>query len=470
MILTPPANTGLPVQYVTGIDLKNFQGQLKLKNNLRFSGNVSGAGIPLASWVSLAPAGVDPIPGRDVSSTGAFSDSLGAFNLATLPGSYNVFIYPVDAAAFPPIMEYGSLKLTGDLARDYDFGDPESYPLVKGKVVDANDVGVPDIRVLAQSEDSAAPVKSSGVVTDHDGNFELLLPKIDGVYDISFGGAPPAGNGTRKSAGTIQYPSAVLSKAAEIKDGAVLYPSPDETLVLKFEQFQMFQCILSGSVKDSHGLPVAEAQVFLKAQIGGGTFQRVAKTDLLGGFAVELLAGKYVISLSPPPDSEAAFTLVDQAECEKPVQTLDFSLPDRISLTGVLTVADNSTVAGVEVRATKQVRESDAAGYSKSVFSMTDGRYKIDVDPGVYDIAFLPPESSGLARAFIGDVTISVDSTLDQTLASGGLFEGTVSDEKGRRIPDVHIEVSRIRTASDRADPIGEGSSNNEGTFSIIVP
>ena len=470
LLLTPPQNTGIPVQSVLNLDLPTFGGTIQLQSDYLYSGSVTADGEPLPSWVRLARAGEDKALAQRLDSPSVFTDETdGEFSLAALAGTYNLFVYPIDEAAYPPLILYSGVALDDDTHTAITF--PKTYVEVSGQVSDAEERGLGGIRVWAETSGDGNWYRSSRSLSadgGQAGEFTLKLPAIDGAYSVFFSGVSSENNTARDIDSTL-YPEVDAGALIEILDGELLVPR-DARLDLRYEAFEPSPCQLRGVLKDAEGMVVSDAQVVAITAVGGGIFERSAVSDAEGRFELKLLQGDYLLKATPSADSDAAFTMLSDLACRDTTRDVEIPLEARIPLTGTLTDAAGQQLAGVEVRATRQPGNDNQASYTKSAFSLPDGSYRLKLDPGVYDVQFVPPEESTFARAYLGDIALSAEATLDQSLGRGTSFEGRVLDENGQPVSNTFIEVFRVRSEAETAEPIGEGSTDENGYFGIVVP
>ncbi len=470
LLITPPQNTGIPVQTVSSLDLPSFNGTIRLKPNYLYTGTVTGDDLPVSSWIKLARVNQGDVLGQRLSSPSVFTDDESAeFSLAALAGTYDLFVYPNNETAFPPLILYSGVVLSEDTSTAITF--PKNVIEVNGRIVDAEANGLGGLRVWAETSGESNWYRSSREITADGGSageFSLKLPAIDGTYTVNFTGFSSESNTAREVDSSL-YPEVNAGALIEILDGELLIPR-DAWLDLSYETFEPLSCVLNGRLLDDEGEAVSEAQIVAATAIGGGIFERSAVSDTDGRFKLSLLQSVYQVKITPSGDSDAAFTILNDLSCKVEQRDIDFELTERIALTGTLTDSSAQQLAGVEVRATRQSGKDNQASYTKSAFTLPDGSYRLKLDPGTYDVQFIPPAESTFSRAYIGDVALSTQATLDQSLGQGTLFEGNVVDDNDQPVANAFIEVFRMRQESETAEPIGEGSTDENGVFRIVVP
>ena len=308
---------------------------------------------------------------------------------------------------------------------------------------------------------------SNVVVSDDKGHFaDLRLPNYPGRYSIEL------------SAGERQplFPTTVFKELVWVGDSGILDPETAQ-LDIEIEKFIPNECSISGSVKGSDGQAVAGATLIFSGVIGGGRFERQTLSDENGHYETSLLRVRpdhpedtYSLTILPPVESDYAILKSESINCDSETHQYDFELARRLKLSGVVLSPDDEPLAGVEVQASKKATENETTVYVKSVQTDSEGAYEINIDPGTYDISFIPAAGEAYARVSVYDIQLSTDGVLDQQLARGRSFSGNVLDSDGLAAPSVYIEIYRVRPQKQSADLIGAGSTDAGGTFEIILP
>ena len=337
---------------------------------------------------------------------------------------------------------------------------------LSGSIYDHDQQPGVGLRVQAY-ESSDTKYRSNIVVSDNEGRFtDLRLPNYPGRYNIEL------------SAGEAQplFPTTVFKELIWVGDRGILNPENGQ-LNIETEQFIPEECDISGDVTGKDGQSVAGAVLVFSGVIGGGRFERQATCDEKGHYEISLLrvrAGHpedtYTLTVLPPVESDYAILKSETLDCGAESHVYNFELEYRSRLSGVVLSPDDEALAGVEVQASKKASQDETTVYVKSVITDTDGKYSIGIDPGTYDISFIPPVGTDYGRVSVYDIQLSSDGVLDQKLARGRVFAGKVLDADGLLAPSVYIEIYRIRPQKQSADLIGAGSTDTGGAFEIILP
>lgn len=176
---------------------------------------------------------------------------------------------------------------------------------------------------------------------------------------------------------------------------------------------------MQGELKTTAGSPVAGASVYLEGPVsGGGVFRsKVVTTDAKGVFRVDLLpsasdptVGAYLLTALPPPTSAAgvvqkavrAVSKVGQLAYLQVVNATDepsrVTCPDKITVIGSLlrpgsaAPAIGATVIARAVEQLKELGNQPLPMGDTEVVTDESGRFSIELDPGVYQLDFIPGE------------------------------------------------------------------------------
>lgn len=127
-----------------------------------------------------------------------------------------------------------------------------------------------------------------------------------------------------------------------------------------------------------------------------------------------------------------------------------------IHITGTLTNPTGGGVQNVSVTATAPGDSTVVYGPS---FSLANGSYGLDVDPGTYDIHFTPPGGSYLNPVVYNNFTVMTDQVLSvQFTAITRTFSGTVRTSANQPLPNVALFIPGVGA---------EVTTNATGRFSL---
>lgn len=163
---------------------------------------------------------------------------------------------------------------------------------------------------------------------------------------------------------------------------------------------------VSGRVRDSNDSPVPGATVrffstgiFDSSQLGlQGSFNASAATDEDGVFGVELLAGFYTVTVTPPADAENTWgVLTAQAAVGGELTAIEaLIVPSQIELRGWVETFRGDVAPGLTIVArARPVPDLQAMHRSQEVVSNTIGAFSMHVDEGVYDVHVKVPSETG---------------------------------------------------------------------------
>lgn len=503
--LVPPAESGLPHQQITDIDLQNFNRVLVLKRSVTYLGEVrTPDGPPAEATLRLSPSALSgSIPGRPMPNinlaTNLNEDTDKAeFSITLVPDIYSLYVFPkLDSDApsllddLPPIVSHDGLDLSHI---DQEFKEVlwfERGLPVGGTVADWEGKPLGAVKVTAFGVDpwNRSNIVNTSILPESMGQFQLYVSTTPGKYNLVI----------EASEQDPLLPKMTISNAFEVSDNEVVFRIPTESdgkPLIMFEPFEKAICTISGIVtgpeQAGHAetadgdelIPIEGVKVrFSSSYIGGGSFSADTITDEDGRYSVDLLhsneeldTDNYIASAVPPVDGQAAITMLENTiDCAADSVDLNFELNRRLLLSGTVDDRNGLELYGVEIQARKKPVEIrpgvyDTNVYVKSTFTDAEGRYAFALDSGKYDLTFIPSGSSGLSRAFLHDVVTSTDGTIDQTLNEGWQFFGKVTDDSGSGVPWVFLEVYRERPATGTSEPIGSGATNEEGYFEVILP
>lgn len=139
-------------------------------------------------------------------------------------------------------------------------------------------------------------------------------------------------------------------------------------------------------------------------------------------------------------------------------------------ITGTVTAQDGSALQDVSITATNPGGTTVEFGPSVTA---SDGSYQLSVDPGVYDIHFMPPSGSGLGPFQSNSLNVTGNQVLNVQLVSAPpppptthTFSGTVDNASGNPVAGATVVI----TATDGSGNTGRSSTDASGNFSITVP
>ncbi len=265
---------------------------------------------------------------------------------------------------------------------------------------------------------------------------------------------------------------------------------------------------MQGKLVTTALVPVAGANVYLEGPVnGGGIFRsKVAITDDKGVFRVDLLPsadnGSYLVTALPPPNSVAGVA-------QKQVQTIFKSgqlpmlrvvgvtenpsavvCPDKITVIGKLVRPggkDPAIAAKVIARAVEPLKELSnqplPMGDSEGITDES-GRFSLELDPGVYQLDFVPGEDLPRTSRII-TVRAQTGALADGGVPSQTIDLGSNLLRKGRKVsgtvtaPSANTATSQFTVRYFRVSPVGgttsslllgEALTDGKGAYSVVLP
>jgi len=311
----------------------------------------------------------------------ATTDAAGIYTLTVAAGTYNVSAVKPDYPILP------TQRVTVPPSRlDVDFNFPQRAT-IGGTVRDGAGNPVPDVLV------SASP---GGYLAFTDANGHYTLHVVAGTYvvTVSKTGYPsPPGQ-------TISVP-----------------PSRDD---LDFTFLQTYA--VSGAVREFDGTPVPNVDVM--ASPGA----HITRTDATGAYTLNLSSGTYSVSIF-----KSGYPALPPRTVSVPpsLSGVDFTYPQRFTISGTVRDFDGTTVAEAAVTA-------NPGGYS----TLTDaqGAYSLSVVAGTYQVRVsktgyqIPPEQT----VVVPPSRSNVDFVFPERLILGG----TVRDYDGTPLEGALLRAS----------------------------
>jgi hypothetical protein len=222
---------------------------------------------------------------------------------------------------------------------------------------------------------------------------------------------------------------------------------------------------------------------------GATRFQLDAVTDAQGSATLKLLTGTaqsprfYDIRIFPDANSVYASACMTMVPVTNPGRFPDVPLRRRPMRTGRLLSARGMPVASATVVATRPpptlTECASPIQLSTTTHTDTNGLFTLNLDPGTYQIDYIPPAGSAAPRRTDYDVEVS-DATLamDVFLPAGALVQGQVRDSSSMEplhLPLVNARIS-IFDATCNSLPcllpprlLAETYTDADGLFRAVV-
>jgi hypothetical protein len=463
LALTPPNDSPYPKQHALGVRVSatlNTVPDLFLQSGSVFAGHVlvdgSADALGLRARVEISRAG--DIPGTVLRASAATAidepSQRQRFRFTVAPGTYSVTAFLEDPL-LPPIVSFDSVDLASSLEKDLVLPPIASLRRISGAVVRAEGTRAPVGNVTVQAFDASGVATSGPTRTLADGRFVISVLPTSSQHTVRvWRGA----DGPRIP--TVERAVSVSSSAVDVGFIAV---GPFEPPVL-------VSVGVIGKIDPGESAPVAGALVTLSGEVGPGTWTESATTDARGELRIEIPPGRYSVEIRPPLESELASkeaAIIVTGHDDALVLTLE----RKSRLSGVVTAPGGGAAAGVLVQAS---RRASAAGstttwrYQKMTTTDDKGRYELRLDPGLYDLSFVP-EGLPFARADLTSLSMrNEDRTFDQRLPDGVVLAGILRDPTGRALGGVAVEVYEPGEPQSRL--VGAGATQANGQYRIVIP
>jgi hypothetical protein len=215
-------------------------------------------------------------------------------------------------------------------------------------------------------------------------------------------------------------------------------------------------------------------RLVFEGEVGLGVVSVTAETGLDGSFTVALPGGEYDLVVVPGVSTGESRTelkdvVVDGSEVDLGV----IKVLRKPVVSGALVSPSGDPIpfAQVEFRAeSMNSRATVAAVPVLSTPTAEDGRFSLQVDPGVYDVVAVPGEGSGWAQTTLAGVEVGYDGgDIDLVASAPNLAYGVVLSPDGVGVGGVLVEI--FRTSDDgELELVGSGNTDESGNYTVLVP
>jgi hypothetical protein len=433
----------------------------------------------------------------------------GTYSLPVGAGQYVITAEATDVAS-PPRREDVNVGLGTAIDLNFSFSSADKTIAVTGRLLKRIDSGptAMEIPVQAlmdvQAYDPATlrPMSQKARVTSN-GDFILFVaPEVQSLGTFGVAATP-------HEAGAL-----VPSKNFELR-----FPLESE-IRLQLGEYGDPLPQMRGELRTTGGVLVPGASVYLEGPVnGGGTFRSkvvvtgAAGTTEAGVFRVDLLPsavdGSYLLT-ALPPSSSAAGVVQKQIRAVSIVGKLPYFqisgnsentavvvCPDKITVIGSVVLPEmkeDSFAVGTKVvaRAVEQLKELGKQPLPMGdTETLTDevGRFSLELDPGIYQIDFIPKEDLPRTTRVVTVRATEVIYDVDAGLASKTVDLGKNLLRKGRKVtgtvfapnattgvaqvaPYASVRYFRVSDVGGTRSSLllGEAITDSMGNYSIILP
>lgn len=507
-LLPPPThqygdpNTFVTKQQFIGVDVSTLhqQGETKRYLKLREAYTVSGVlaqqdenGTRVAAKIRFLDK--DYIPGHPIMIQ-IETDARGNFQTQLTHGDYEVEIIPLDSKYPPHIIPKLSIEkpTVGATAEEgklfLNIPADDKYPHIKGRIIhkaSASLKGAGLEGLTIQVFSSQNQIISSTVKTAADGTFSLWLSARDKPHTIRIQMNTQLGHPQID----IPYAPSRVGQGEHIDLG-------DIALGHLIEPIKISGKVEGASENGGGVLPGSRVhllgEVYLKYLFRGQELKGFYRVDTIadknGAFEAFVLPGSYTIEVLPPVASADQWSRVSIRKENMIHATatggIQITLPPKPKIEGYVCQKEDRScrtqVAATQVQAIWRGRLSQISANpqpdqqipstdSLQATSQGDGSFSLSLDPGVYDLIFVPPGDSGLARRLYSNLRVEAGakpSTIYSYLPKAKHLIGTVIGPDGRPIPHTSVEMySFSKDPSQTVYLLGRAKTNSLGEFSL---
>ncbi|MEE8417838.1 MAG: carboxypeptidase-like regulatory domain-containing protein, partial [candidate division Zixibacteria bacterium] len=238
-------------------------------------------------------------------------------------------------------------------------------------------------------------------------------------------------------------------------------------IFLVSEAGSQIPCVF-GFVLDQNQNPVVDADLDFDNVITGERINTPGdNTDSDGYYIVCVLPAIYNISYAPPAGTNLLgrrFLNVDLTSGQ--AMELNVTLDYGVVISGTVTDPSGNPVGGVDLDADDLA--SGARIYTPDDNTdSTNGAYWIVVPPADYRLRFQPPAGSRWVGLQMDSVGVPSDRTIDVVLSAGNLLSGTVTDNIGRGLADISVDLRDQATGEKLY--VANNKTDTSGAYNVAV-
>lgn len=459
--LTSPS-TNLTQQTEVPLDLSTGYQRLHLDPALTVTATVTSAdSSPHDGW--LVARRLNTLAGRGIVRRAAV-DATGACDLQLLPGSYDVSFVPNASKTAPglaasprlPPFAFGTYVFDGDTTTTFAYPAAADMVEVTGRVrYSWADSGVQEALVTGIGVDAVGDrVASCDSITDDTGTYTLVFPPGTTQFWVT---VRPDGN-------------AIVPETTVLAQPVPANPRVLPDIVLGVSPISVAASVVDASSRSP--VPLAAAVYFEGTNVGAlqATFAAQLTSDTSGNIGqATLLPGDYTITVVPAPSAPYALTTSQRRLfASSSGELLGLPVGPKVHIEGRITANGGGPVV-VGARVALTLRDAPA---TREYSTPTDanGRYALDVDPGVYDFAVEPTLGSALPRyrvlaSFDGDQTVDIE------LYRATFVYGRVLDQSGQPVSGVNLSFYSSDFGSEQTPLLlGLAITDSKGEFIVALP
>lgn len=422
----------------------------------------------------------------------------GFYEMRLASGEYTLTATASDRSV-PPVTVENVLPATPLTAVSFAFPAADGAPALTGQIIkttDATLVPPEPVRLSASYPAGAVPVIDVQLIDVATNQPLSQRFPLNSAGEFALTVSPEARN---RSTLILEASPREVGAAVPTKRFTLTAPLPP-AVSLEYGDFGEPGTVV-GSVVDSTGAPVAEAQVLLAGIVKGeGTYRsKIAVTDAEGRFSLTTLPsrgeGTFTLHVVPPRMSRAAAArlaaTVTVANGNATLSPAVARLGDRLIARGrVLRAGTDVGAGGVVVRATVQNGQTGTVETAALPFEPAetitdqDGRFELPIDEGLWRFEYFPGAQAPLASRL---VNIQADRDENGTMASEvvlrdvplsfgrtvtGVVTAVVGDRTGQPASYAQLRFFRVTWVEGKEVSIllGTAIADERGAYRVVLP
>lgn len=432
----PPSGSGLAPQMVSNFTISNHTVlNVSLPPGFTLSGRVTNN---MAVGVDSVDINViDVNTGNKLFTPRDNTDINGNYSVVVPAGTYDLVYSPPKSTKLVAVT-HTNVPISSNTVRNVTLNPGF---LLSGTVTDNNSTPVPDVDLDAIISSTGEKVVTPGDNTDNNGIYSIVIP--GGTLNIDFDPLPSTG------LAPLLLPNVVITKDTTIN--VTLFPG----------------ITISGQVKDQSNTPVANVDLDvidtltqLKLSISGDV------TDQNGNYSIRIPVGVYDITYEPllisthlVPQKLAGLSLANDT-------TINVSLISGKILSGKVSNQSSQGIPLVDLNVTNSATQQRL--FTPSDNTDASGNYALVIPAGTYDIDFNTPTGTRYVAKSLSNQVITIDKTLNVTLATGFYISGKVSDPLNSGVASVKIGADYTYTGQEQL--ITNKLTDGAGNYQIVLP
>lgn len=225
---------------------------------------------------------------------------------------------------------------------------------------------------------------------------------------------------------------------------------------------------ISGTITDSSGAPVVDADVDVDSLGGGRVYTPNDKSKILtGAYWIVVPPGQFRIRFDPPTTGgRLRGYQIDSANIVRDT-VINVSMMNGMLFSGLVT---NSVGAGIrDVDVDLRVDSTGQKVFVSNNSTDSTGFYNVAVPLGTFEIRYTPPAGTRHVAELIDNFVISKDTSWNLTLGDGVICSVFVHDSVGNPIEGIDLDLKYAGTATKLFTP--NDKSNIDGyVVTAVLP